>query len=147
MSEVPNDPSFVESPLFAAAHPEIGIITTHGYSGGMTAVPPVSEVQKLYRQTGGLILESCFAGASYGGMNNAGRIATAAGVPLTQVYGCSGFQTTTKNALYCDGQWLDGYGREIPAANRGPGLLLNCKVVKLPPQAGQPDRWQPTGCY
>jgi hypothetical protein len=141
MSSVPGDPSFRDVPSFAAAHPEAGFISTDGYPGMMSAVPSMDEVRALYSRTSMLILSSCYAGSSSRGRSNAASLAASAGIPPEHVYGCTGESFAAANALYCDGRWVDGSGQTLASANRGNGLLLNCKMVSVT------GGFAPTSCY
>jgi hypothetical protein len=128
---LPSDPAFAGDGAFAARHREAGFIITHGHPGQLGRVPDVRTIKALYAQSqGALVIDACYAGAPYQGLNNARRIADAALVQRDSVYGCTGEvgMSPSADALLCNGRWVDGNERPIPHN----AALRNC-VFKMAP--------------
>lgn len=133
-SSTPNDPAFKNDIDYAKTHTDATLVGAHGAPGHMTDIPDSATMKQLTKgKTGPLIVDSCYAGAkgSDGGVSNAGALADSAGVSRTNAYGCSGEESTpSSSTLYCDGNWVDGNGKAVPAASLSKYGMHNCKVSK-----------------
>ncbi len=133
-SSTPNDPAFKNDIDYAKTHADATLVGAHGSPGHMTDIPDSATMKGLTMgKTGPLIVDSCYAGAkgSDGGISNAAELADSAGVSRTNAYGCSGEESTpSSSTLYCDGTWVDGNGKAVPASSLSKYGMHNCKVKK-----------------
>jgi hypothetical protein len=133
-SSAPKDPAFQNDIDYANMHKDATLVGAHGSPGHMTDIPDNDTMKSLTMgKTGPLIVDSCYAGAkdSKGGISNAAELADNAGISRTNSYGCTGEESTPNSStLYCDGQWVDGNGSPVSAANMGKYGMKNCTVKK-----------------
>lgn len=143
VSSRPGDAALARESQYAMNYPNATIVSTHGAPGQMIDTPDAATLRMLAMgRMGPMIVGACYAGARDDDGNRVtGALADSAGVDRANTYGCTGPSVTPSgaNSMYCDGQWVDGNGREITNEQRRTYGLGNCVIHRRSSSGGWVD--------
>ena len=100
---------------YAAAHPDIAEVGSHGSPGYMENRPDADTLKMIAKGKDGMVVAACYAGAKpENGQSTAASLAADSGLGPDKVYGCTGTMSLGSSAD-CNGTWVDGNGKAVSA--------------------------------